>query len=76
MFLVVTGNFDKDKMLEAIIKNQEGKKFSSYLEPKCEQSKEPDDVVCDYEVVPCNTNIPKMAYSIKINISKFNIDKR
>lgn len=76
MFLVVTGNFDKDKMLDAIRKNQDGKTFSEYLDVKREKYKESDKVVCDYEVVPCNTNIPKMAYSIKINTSDFKMDKR
>ena len=28
------------------------------------------------EVVKCNTNIPKMAYNIKINIDKFDMDTR
>ena len=76
MFLVVTGNFDKEKMIDTIRKNQEGKIFDSYMEPKMEKCKESDNVVCAYEIVSCNTNIPKMAYSIKINTSKFNIDKR
>ena len=76
MFLVVTGNFDKDEMLNIIKKNQDSKKFSKYLNPSESKYREPDSVVCEYEEVTCNTNIPKLAYNIKINVDKFKIDKR
>ena len=76
MFLVVTGNFDKDEMMKKIRENQDSKKFTSFIKPKLKKYKEPDDVVVDREVVECNTNIPKMAYNIKINIDKFNMDTR
>ena len=76
MFLVVTGNFDKDEMLAKIKENQSAKKFESFSKPKIKKYKEPDDVVKEMEVIECNTNIPKMAYNIKINIDKFDIDKR
>ena len=76
MFLVVTGNFDKDEMIKKIKENQESKEFSKFVKPKIKKYKEPDDVVKDYEEVVCNTNIPKMAYNIKINVNKFDMDKR
>jgi len=76
MFLVVTGNFDKDEMMKKIRENQNSKEFESYVKPKIKKYKEPDDVVVDREVVECNTNIPKMAYNIKINVSKLNMDPR
>ena len=38
--------------------------------------KEPDKVVKQKEMVNCNTNIPKVSYSIKIAINKFKMDKR
>ena len=76
MFLVVTGNFDKDKMLDSIKKNQGSKKFKEYKEVKLKEYNEPDKIVKEREIVKCNTDIPKMAYSIKIPINKFNIDKR
>jgi len=76
MFLVVTGNFDKDEMIKKIKDNQDRKKFGEYNKPKIKKYKEPDEVVLDYEEVKCNTNIPKMAYNIKINIDKFKMDKR
>ena len=76
MFLVVTGNFDKDEMIKKIKENQDSKEFSKFVKPKIKKYKEPDDVVKDYEEVVCNTNIPKMAYNIKINVIKFDMDKR
>lgn len=76
MFLVVTGNFCIDEMLKKIKENQDGKSFSEYKRPKLKKYKEIDDVVKEREVLSCNTNIPKLAYSIKINVDKFKIDKR
>ena len=76
MFLVVTGNFDKDEMIKKIKENQNSKEFSEFIKPRIKKVKEPDDVVRDYEEVKCNTNIPKMAYNIKINVNSFGMDKR
>ena len=76
MFLVVTGNFDKDKMIDKIRENQKSKTFSEYVKPKLKKYKETDDVLKEYEIVKCNTNIPKLAYNLKINISKFEMDER
>ena len=76
MFLVVTGNFDKDEMIKKIKENQEAKHFDTFVKPKIKKYKEPDDVVLNKEIVECNTNIPKMAYSIKINVNMFDMDKR
>ena len=76
MFLVVTGNFDKDKMLKVIKDNQSKKKFSKGKIGKIKAFKEPDEIVKEKEIVKCNTSIPKMAYSIKIPIKNFSIDSR
>lgn len=76
MFLVVTGNFDKDKMLKVIKDNQSKKKFSKGKIGKIKTFKEPDEIVKEKEIVKCNTSIPKMAYSIKIPIKDFDIDSR
>lgn len=76
MFLVVTGNFDKDKMLKVIKDNQSKKKFSKEKIGKIKTFKEPDEIVKEKEIVKCNTSIPKMAYSIKIPIKNFSIDSR
>ena len=76
MFLVVTGNFDVDEMLKKIVDNQNSKEFKKFIEPNVKKYNEPDNVYKEYEVVKCNTNIPKVAYNIKINVSKFNMDVR
>lgn len=76
MFLVVTGNYDIDKMLDTVRNNQSKKSFEKKKICKLKKYDEPDDVLKEREIVKCNTNIPKMAYSIKIPINKFNINKR
>lgn len=76
MFLVVTGNFDKDKMLKAIKENQLKKEFPLYNKPIMKKYNEPDTVVKEYEIVKCNTNIPKFSYNLKINIDDFDMDVR
>lgn len=76
MFLVVTGNFDKDKLLNAIKDNQSKKHFSESSTVKMKKYNEPDEIVKDMEIVKCNTNIPKVAYSIKIPIDIFDIPVR
>ena len=70
MFMVVTGNFDKDEMLKAIKKNQDSKKFDKYLVPELKRFSEPDKVVKEYEVIKCNTNIPKVAINFKYPLKK------
>ncbi len=76
MFLVVTGNFDKDEMLSVIKENQKKKTFNDVPSFKIKKYNEPDKVVKAKEIIKCNTNIPKMAYSIKIPINKFKMDSR
>ena len=76
MFLVVTGNFDKDKMLKVIKDNQSKKKFGNGIKIQLKKYKEPDAIVKEKEIVKCNTNVPKMAYSLKIPVDIIDIDKR
>ena len=76
MFLVVTGNFDKDKIIKVIKDNQSKKKFDKVKIGKIKEYNEPDKIVKDMEVVKCNTDIPKVAYSLKIPINKFKMDPR
>ena len=76
MFLVVTGNYDKDEIMRVIKENQSKKHFGEYQSVKYGEYNEPDKVVKTREVVKCNTNVAKIAYSIKIPINCFNIDKR
>ena len=76
MFLVVTGNFDKDKILRVIKDNQSKKQFKEVKHGKLKKYNEPNGIVKEYEMVKCNTDIPKMAYSIKIPVNDFKISKR
>ena len=76
MFLVVTGNFDVEEMLKVIKENQKNKTFPKTEKVKMKEYDEPDKIVKAKEVVKCNTNIPKMAYTIKIPKNKFKIDER
>ena len=76
MFLVVTGNFSIDEMLSAIKENQKDKEFPKFEEVKMKEYDEPDKIVKSKDIIKCNTNIPKVAYSIKIPRDKFKIDKR
>ncbi len=76
MFLVVTGNFDKDKIIKVIKDNQDKKEFKKVTLGKLKEYKEPDKVVKEKEIIKCNTDIPKIAYSIKIPIKNFDMDKR
>ena len=76
MILIVTGNFDMEKMLTVIKDNQSKKTFSNFKSIKLKKYNEPDNIVKKMEVVKCDTDVIKMAYSIKIPINKFNIDKR
>ncbi len=76
MFMVVTGNFNPDEIIEVIKKNQDGKEFPKAKKIDIVKYKEEDKVVKNKEVVTCNTNIPKVAYNIKIPINKFKMDER
>ena len=76
MFLVVTGDFDKDKMLKVIKDNQAKKDFGKVKKVKVKEYKEPDKIVKEREFVKCNTNVPKVAYSLKIPVDIIDIDRR
>ena len=76
MFLVVTGNFDVKKMIELIKENQSKKEFLPYKKVKVNFGKEKDNIVKDKEIVHTNTNIPKIAYSLKIPLKDIKLDKR
>lgn len=75
MVLVVTGNFDKDKVMEVIRENQSKRDFEEVKKIKTKEIKEPDKVVKKESIINSNTDIPKVAYNIKIPFNK-KIDKR
>ncbi len=76
MFLVVTGNFDEEDLLESIKKNQSDKKFQLFQKIKIKEYQEPNKVVKQKEIVKIDTPIPKVAYNIKIPLENIKMDIR
>ncbi len=68
MFLVVTGNFDPEKIMKLIKDNQSKKKFAKENKIKIKEYNEKDSVVKEKEVIKVPTDIPKVAYTLKIPI--------
>ena len=75
MFLVITGNFNKDEIINEIERNQSRKKFNKLDKIKIKEYKEKDNVVREKEIIKKDTEISKVSYNIKIAESK-KIDKR
>ena len=80
MFLVVTGSFDVNEILNAIKENQFSKKFKKLEELDIKKCDEDDSVVLDKEIINMDTSVPKVAFNIKIslknkdiNIKKYNL---
>ncbi|MBQ8192477.1 MAG: insulinase family protein [Bacilli bacterium] len=76
MFIVVTGNFDKDEIMNAIKENQDKKEFDNLKEIKIKEFKEEDKVVKEKEIINVNTNIPKVAYTLKIPMNGIKLSRR
>ena len=76
MFLVVTGNFDLNEILNVIRENQSKKEFSVFKKIKLKEFDEPDTVVKKKEIIRMKTDIPKVSYNIKITLSNVDINLR
>lgn len=76
MFIVVTGNFNPEEIMKVITDNQSKKQFKSMDKIKIKQFKEEDNVVKEKEVIKVSTNIPKVAYTLKIPLKDINISRR
>ena len=76
MFLVVTGNFNIEEILNAIIENQNQKDYQKQDEIEIKHHKEPNKVVKEKEIIKLKTEVPKMSYNIKIPLSKLEISKK
>lgn len=76
MFLIVTGNFNPEKIMEAIKNNQSKKEFEKESKIRIKEYTEKDSVVKEKEVIKVNTDIPKVAYTIKIPIKKVKLTRK
>ncbi len=76
MFMVVTGNFDPDEIMNTIRENQSKKKFEKNSEIKLKEFKEEDKVVLEKEIVNVPTNMPKVAYTLKIPLKNIKLSRR
>ncbi len=76
MFLVITGNFDEEDLLEAIKKNQSEKSFHFPQKIRIKEYQEPNKVVKQKEIIKMDTPVPKIAYNIKISLKDIEMDIR
>lgn len=76
MFIVVTGNFNVQEVLDIIKENQSKKDFTKVDEIKIKEFIEEDKVVKDKEIIKVNTNIPKVAYTLKISTKDIKLSRR
>lgn len=76
MFLVVTGNFDPNEIINSIEENQKQKQFKKLDKINIKEYKEKDTVVKEKEIIDSNTEISKVSYNIKISLKNLNISKR
>ncbi len=76
MFLVITGNFDIDDIMDAIKEDQSNKKFRESGKIILKEYNEPDKVCKNEEVIYMDTEIPKVSYNIKIPIKELGLSKR
>lgn len=76
MFMVITGNFDPDEIMNVIKENQNKKEFSKEDSIKIKEFTEEDKVVKEKEIVKVETNIPKIAYTIKLPVKDIRLTRR
>lgn len=76
MFMVVTGSFDPEEIMNLIRENQSKKEFKKEDTIKIKDIKEEDKVFKEKEIIRMNTNIPKMAYTLKIPLKNIKLTRR
>lgn len=76
MFIVVTGNFDAEEIMNVIRENQSKKEFKEMDKIKIKEFKEEDKVVKEKEIIKVETNIPKVAYTLKIPLKDIKMPRR
>lgn len=76
MFMVVTGSFDPEEVMNLIKENQNNKDFKAMNKIVVKDFKEDAKVVKEKEIITMNTNIPKIAYTIKIPLKNIKLTRR
>ena len=76
MFMVVTGNFDPEEIINVIKENQNNKTFDKLGNIRIKEFKEEDRVYKEKEVITVPTNIPKVAYTLKIPLADIKLSRR
>lgn len=76
MFMVVTGSFVPEEVMNLIRENQNNKDFKAMNKIVVKDFKEDDKVVKEKEIITMNTNIPKIAYTIKVPLKNIKLTRR
>ena len=76
MFMVLSGNFDPEEIMNVIRENQDKKEFDEAKKIKVKEFKEEDSVVLEKEIINVDTSIPKVAYTLKLPIKNANLSRR
>lgn len=71
MFILITGNFDKDEAIKIIKDNQESKTFDPLFDISVFKDFEEESVVKKYDEFEGNVEIDKVSILVKLPISKF-----
>ncbi len=73
MFLVITGKFDVEEVLNIVKVNQQAKKFDKQQIIAIKKIKEEDEVLKEYEEKEMNVVVPKICVGIKIPLKGIKI---
>lgn len=76
MFVIVTGNFDVDKVIDLVQKNQDEKTFEKHKKIKLKEIDEPNHVAKEYDEKTFDVGVPKLGLSIKIPTNHLEMDPR
>ena len=76
MFMVVTGNFEPEEIMKVIKDNQDKKQFREIDKIEIKEFKEEDKVVKEKEIVKIDTNVPKIAYTIKVPVKNIKLSRK
>lgn len=71
MFIVITGNFNKEEALKTISDNQNKRRFPKYHKINFKKIKEPLNVKKSYEEIHKNIEITKTAIKLKLSYKTF-----